>query len=317
MKKELMIVMVVAMLVMTACGTSQGNASNRKAFIGGTQGVQLSFLPGEPPAEVTSADYPFSATVELKNKGEWTVPMGSVKVMLKGFDAQDFGTTQDALTKSPDADLEKNSINPDSGEVLEGSAAYATFDLKYSATLTGNHEFPFVVDVCYPYKTFSTGELCIKKNLLDSTTDTSVCSVSGPRSLQNSGAPVQISQFIEYTAGKTAVRFTVTVSKVGQGDVSRTGTSCSTLNLDKDIVHVKLATGIEGALTCSALAGGSEGDVKLINGVKQIQCTQQVSAGDLVDKIQLLDGELTYDYLDTIQTKVLVKQVTSDTPAAP
>ena len=317
-----MILLVVAAVALASC-SSQTSQGNTKAFIGGTVGISSQFLAGEPPTEVTSSNYPFSTTVELKNEGEWTVPNADVWVTLKGFDGKDFNkASQDSLTDHhPDGgqDLERNQLNPDTGEVIEGAPAYVTFDnLQYSVPITGNHQFPFVVDTCYEYTTFANAELCIKKDLLDTTKDTSVCMVSGPRVLQNSGAPVQISQFIEYTAGKTAVRFSMTVSKVGQGDVSKStltssgtapSTHCSTLTSEKDIVHVKVNTGLDGTLSCAALGGGAEGDVRLINGIAQVQCTQQVT--DLSDKIKLVDIEVSYGFLSSIQTQVLVKEVTS------
>ena len=309
MKQYWLVLVVVAMLALTACGSSNSTASNKKAFIGGTVGVLTSFMPDEPPTEVTSSDYPFSVTVKLENKGEWEVPKDNVFITLKGIDAGDFGiSVADMKDQHPDSDLTKNELNPDTGEIVESTPAYKTFKLQYSKPITGNHEFPIVVDSCYEYGTLATGDVCVKEKPLD-TTDTSVCTITGPKNLQNSGGPVQVTQFQEYTSGTDAVRFTIMIGKTGAGDVSKKGSTCSTDAGDKDYVHMKINTDLQGDLSCAGLNDGTEADIKLIDGLKQITCTQKLTGDDKTDKVKLANIELTYDYLDTIQTTVLVKQV--------
>lgn len=294
-------------LLLAACGGQKG-LSNSKAFIGGTAGIVMSFMPGEPPAEVTSKDQPFSVTVKLQNKGEWAVPQGRAWLTLKGFDAVEFGSTDSALANQhPDADIDKNTINPDTGAVIPSTDVFKTFNLKYSGELSGNHEFPFVVDSCYEYGTIANAEVCVKKDLLD-TADTSVCTVTGAKSAQNSGGPVQVANFQEFGSGKDAIRFSFDVKKVGTGDVSKTGSQCGTDSASKDVVHVKIDSGMPG-LTCATLNGGTESDVKLVDSTKPIQCVQQLSGSDKTDKIKLANIELTYTYLDSVQTQVLVKQI--------
>jgi hypothetical protein len=101
----------------------------------------------------------------------------------------------------------------------------------------------------------------------------------------------------------------MTVSKVGAGDVSKSGSKCSTESSNKDYVHMKITTDLGGSLTCAGLNDGTEADIKLVNGQKQITCTQRLTSTDKVDKVKLANIEITYDYLDSISTKVLVKQV--------
>ena len=323
MDKSWMIFAVVVMLALTACGSGNNATSNKRAFIGGTQGLVFTFMPEEPPAEVTSSNYPFSTTVKIENKGETEVAKDKIHISLKGIDATDFGVPNANTAKltdvQPDSDLSANQINPDTGEIIASSPAYATFHLQYSKPITGNHEFPFLIDTCYEYETKANAEVCLKQNLLDNK-NTKVCTPTGPRALENSGAPVQVSSFLEYTSGTSAIRFTLSINKVGTGDVFKQKTTCD-MNVnnpgvnqpDKDVVHVKITTELNGQLTCSGLGAngndGNEGDVKMITGIKQITCVQKLEGDDQVDKIKIANVDITYDYLESIQTKVLVKQV--------
>ncbi|MBC8500483.1 MAG: hypothetical protein H8D38_01845 [DPANN group archaeon] len=314
MRKQFIITLAL-LLVLASCADQTVTPSNQKSFLGGTIGLLVSFVEGEPPSEVTDGGAtPFTVSVKLENKGETFVDATDVTLTLKGIDAASFGVTNADLTMNPSEDLLDNDINPDTGEAINSPPVYVTFSqLNYLGELSGNQPFPFVVDVCYKYQTMATSQLCIKENLLDSS-DTKVCTVTGSKNVQNSGAPVQILNFEEFSAGQNAVSFSFRVKNVGNGLLSAASSSCDQTPANRDYVTVTVDSGLQG-LTCSGLSNPSEngtaysGDVKLATGERQIRCTQQLSDADQTDKIMIVDSSVDYDYQESTRTDVLVKHI--------
>jgi len=314
MRKQFIITLAL-LLVLASCADQTVTPSNQKSFLGGTIGLLVSFVEGEPPSEVTDGGAtPFTVSVKLENKGETFVDATDVTLTLKGIDAASFGVTNADLSMNPSEDLLDNDINPDTGEAINSPPVYVTFpQLNYLGELSGNQPFPFVVDVCYKYRTMATSQLCIKENLLDSS-DTKVCTVTGSKNVQNSGAPVQILNFEEFSAGQNAVSFSFRVKNVGNGLLSAARSSCDQTPANRDYVTVTVDSGLQG-LTCSGLSNPSQngtaysGDVKLATGERQIRCTQQLSDADKTDKIMIVDLSVDYDYQESTRTDVLVKHI--------
>ncbi|MAG38883.1 hypothetical protein CMO90_02235, partial [Candidatus Woesearchaeota archaeon] len=228
MKKEFVLI-IASLFLLIACGEQASTTTAEKTFIGGTTGLLVEFIEGEPPAEVTDGGVtPFTVTVKLENKGEAFVAGENVSFALKGFYASDFGVNTSDLVMISEEDVLKNEINPDTGEAINSPPVYVTFPSQFNflGELSGNQVFPFVVDVCYQYKTIANTELCIKENLLDRT-NTEICEVSGVKNIENSGGPIQITRFEEYTSGKNAVSFTLNVKNMGNGLFSQVGSLCN------------------------------------------------------------------------------------------
>ncbi|MBU1201663.1 MAG: hypothetical protein KJ583_06980 [Nanoarchaeota archaeon] len=315
MRKELIIVFAF-LLVLASCTDGGPAINNQKTFLGGTTGLLINFVAGEPPTEVTDGGAtPFTVTMKLENKGEVMIPKEKVTLTLKGFDSVDFGVSNPAsLTVHPLADILKNDINPDTGQAINSPPEYVTFPtLNFGGRLSGNSVFPFMVDVCYNYQTKATSQMCIKENLLDSA-DTNVCSVSGEKTVQNSGAPVQITSFQEFSAGPDKVSFTITIKNVGNGLLSKADANCDDAPANKDVVKLTVDTHIVG-LTCSGLSNTAtagtaySGEVKLSTGERQVRCTQEIAANQKSDKIKIVDIFVDYGYKQSVSTNVLVKHI--------
>jgi len=315
MRKELIIVFAF-LFVLASCSNSGPVIDNERTFLGGTTGLLINFVEGEPPAEVTDGGAtPFTTTIKLENKGEVMIPKENVTLTLKGFDSNDFSVTNPALLSiHPLADILKNDINPDTGAAINSPPEYVTFPtLNFGGALSGNSVFPFMVDVCYNYQTKSTSQLCIKENLLDST-NTDVCVVSGDKTVQNSGAPVQITSFQEFSAGPDKLSFTLNIKNVGNGLLSKDGSLCDDTPADKNVVKLTVDTHMDG-LTCSGLSNTElvgtaySGEVKLSTGERQVRCTQEISASQKSDKIKIVDISVNYAYQESVTTNVLVKHI--------
>ncbi len=303
----LIMALVTVSVFLAGCGDEEPGFGKDKTFLGGTKGLEIEFMNGEPPEEVyDGGDFPFSITLKINNKGEYDIPAEDVIVSIQGFDAEEFSLSLNDLEKNPDEDITGYGINPDTGEPIEPPEYYITFsDLNFQGTLSGNHQFPAVANICYKYLTKATTDLCIKENLLD-TQDTSVCTVSGKRKYENSGAPVQITDVEEYTAGSSAVRFSFRVKHIDNGNIySETGELCDKALANKNKVNVNVDTGMEGTLKCSGLSDGDSGEIILTEGERMISCTQEVKNPS--NRIKIVNIELGYDYETSEETVFLVK----------
>ena len=329
MRNYAIVALLAALLVLTGCDTG-GNepAGNWKTFIGGTEGVSLRFDTDAPPMEVNIGDE-FMVMVVLENLGEHTVAAEDYFVKLKGFSPEEFGTTSGELIVTGDdvgEDLQANEMNPDTGETLESYPVYVEIPqggmLSYNGGIAGNTQFPFAADVCYTYRTTANGMLCIKEDLTK-TSDTKVCTLSGPQAITSSGGPVQIANFQEFGGGKSGVRFSFTIMAANTGgDISTPGSECSNVYSDENRMRVTVTTGIPG-LSCNGFVGertgdGSDsvsGDVKLSGSSRQITCTQDLGDPEdpnnhhQTDYVKVIEIAAEYDYEQSINTQVLVKNV--------
>lgn len=317
MKKILMGLVIFSMIfALTACDDGTAPTEKPKDFLGGEEGVVPLFIEGSPPATARAGgDDPFSVVVRLENKGEAEVVKDKVLVSLTGFDPFEFGTTPEALLKHPDEDLTANKLDPDTKTKIPSSPVEVAFDLNYVNPIQGaNHEFPIDANVCYSYTTLANAELCIKKKLTD-TTDTKVCEVIGPKTGSHSGGPVYATEFSEASAGKSSVRFTFKVKQTSTttGTVYKLDSQCNQNRSDEDKVWVKVSSGIPG-LSCPGLTDQqtdtsiASGTIKLIEGVKDLSCTQTLTSQYLRDQVKIVNIELKYDYFDYATTTVNVVQ---------
>ena len=113
---HIIIICILALFIIAGCQGSKSNnagAAPRTPFLGGTEGLQVKFIDGSPPKEVTdSGTFDFQSIVSLKNKGEFDLTRDQVKVDLIGFLPEDFGVSQEDLNdKRPEDDPTATALN--------------------------------------------------------------------------------------------------------------------------------------------------------------------------------------------------------------
>lgn len=317
MKKIILLITIIAMLTLTACSSGGGGnvpATNFKTFIGGTEGVSVSFEQDTPPAEVNAGD-PFKVVVKLENKGEHTIPPEDYFVTLKGFSPEAFGVTLQELTVGGEEELAANVLDPDTGSTIESYPVYIEIpknkDLVYQGGIAGNTPFTLFTDVCYTYETTANAKLCIKEDL-QKTTDDKVCTITGPKDISSSGAPVTIGGFEESGSGREAVRFQFTISQAdNQGTVHRPESKCSTDYKDDGVVYVEVETGMAGELDCNGFSeetSPSSGYLKLSGGSRTITCKQTVNEGERGDYVTTVIIKARYDFEKSAEKEILIKK---------
>lgn len=316
MKRAVTVLFILMLILLAGCNTTN-NETTGKTFIGGTKGLEISFLQDSPPDEAfDGGQQPFDVTVELSNVGEYTAPKQWVKAKLSGLSPFDFFVPAEEFIKIPDEDLEMSYKDPD-GNKIEGTKTTITFsNLDYKGLLSGPTEFPIRVDVCYKYGTTAEAKLCVKENLLN-TREKAVCTVTEEKSVENSGSPVHVASFKEFAKAKDKIGFTFIIDHVGDGSIFKRETFCnagSASIVDENRVWININTGPSVA-KCAGLTGGGDnyGYVVLYKGTdksdklsRPVTCTLDLppstTAYETVVKINL-----EYDYKEFVSKQIIIK----------
>jgi hypothetical protein len=312
MKEAYCLFAVIAAVILAGCQGGTNTPSKAQPFIGGTEGINVVFAADSPPAEVDDGgNFPFDVVVELRNKGENTVLKDDVTVKIVGVRPEEFAKTESDLSKHPEEDVIATKKDPE-GAVTEGPPVFVTFsDFNHKTALVGNQDFTLRAEACYVYKTTATAQLCVRRNNIDPEKN-GLCDVSGDKTVENSGSPIQVTAFKEFGRAKDKVGFQFTIEHQGKGDLFEKKSQCNTERKYEDKIFVKVKSQFGSGLKCSGLTDGDDtsGYIKLYGESRIISCTQQVTTNS--DYETSIDIELEYDYRDTTETAVLVKHIPQD-----
>ena len=305
------------------------------SFIEGDKALELSFIEGSPPAEVTDklegeSGFPFDVTLVMENIGEYTIlPNQRMFVTLSGFFHSDFGIA--------DPDEELSIIYPGvggstfsgkrkdtEGNPIQGDVAYIRFpktkslDFLYDKPIPVSTPFPFRAEVCYPYLTNTVSELCLMSDLTSK--DQPVCNPDEEKRVSNSGGPVEITSVTQSHAGKDKIVIRVDVKKVGDSDLFDyvDNNRCKDNRRNKNRLVIQVKTGLEG-LNCNGIGGVglTETSSKPVawagtlllsaEGKGFFTCIQTLEKKDRRDAKKTIGIETVYYARDSITTEVLVK----------
>jgi hypothetical protein len=267
MNIRILIFSIFMILLLVGCQGESGIPDSGTPFIGGNNGLLIAFADGAPPPEVyDGGDFPFGIDVILKNDGEYSIPTTRTLVEISGVYSDDFGSIN--LNYTVDEELIKTTKDPD-GNIMKGTEYHAEFnDLEYIGNLSGNEVFTLRADVCYEYETTATTKICIREDLLD-TIEESVCTVTEPKAIYNSGAPVQITKFEESATGKNTIAMSFNIEKKGNGNIYKSYylpdgpiEMCENERKWKDRVYVTVDAGhvdLNDQMKCQGLKDGPSG----------------------------------------------------------
>ncbi|MBN2454301.1 hypothetical protein JXB11_02020 [Candidatus Woesearchaeota archaeon] len=314
-----LILAVLALTLLAAGCQSGGTVSSDSSFFGGSQGLLIRFLDNAPPAEITDASgYPFKIAVSLENAGEWDVLSGEASVVVTGLYPSDFGPyTVADLTRSLTTDLAGVKKTFDGNKIEGGTEQIilpsTTADFRYTPTLQGNAlRIPIRAEVCYEYGTKATGTYCIRKSGSLTTTTSSVCEISGPKSIQSSSSPIQIVSMTESPGGAGSILLTFRVAHQGNGEIFKPDTGCggtiagSTTITDEDVINMTVNAGSGITVDCM---GASGGEVRLDSvGGATVSCRLTGLPTD-IDALREVYVELQFDYRETKRTDLLIRHL--------
>ncbi len=305
MKKYAFALFICTLLFLVGCGGEENTApAAGTPFLGGTNGILVNF-ESSPPAEVfDGGDFPFDVIVKLKNNGEWDVPKEKTRIKITGVRAEQFSLLNIDLEKSAPDDLPKMQRDP-TGKLIESPPIFVEFNnFNHADAITGSElTYPIRADVCYRYGTEAVAQLCVRENLLNPK-ENGICEINEAKTVYNSGAPVQVTEFAESARSSDKIGFSFNIAHQGTGDVSEKDTVCNSARALEDRVYVKVDAGMTG-VACSGLGGGTEGFVKLFGGTKPVQCTLTIpNPSDYEVPVTITLG---YDYEVGQSTQILVK----------
>jgi len=302
-------------------GDSTGSAP-KTPFLGGSNGLTIEFLKGEPPEEVTDGGiFDFQAIVSLKNEGEFLIKRDNIKIDLIGFLPEDFDVGRDQLRdKRPEDDLTPK-IRDAEGNIQDPIVTEVTFPdvdsfFNFIRSVTGNTEFIFRADACYKYQTKALSRICVLRDLINLDND-DICDPSESKRSFSSSSPVQVSNFKQTVSGRDKISFSFDITHTGSGSVLKEGDSssppadCPKDSKDRRVkenrVLVTVDTGLSN-LRCVGLSGTTSGFITLVNGKRTVTCTQELDPGRN-DFETNVDITVDFNYQDFAERKVLVKHL--------
>ncbi|MBT7903409.1 hypothetical protein HN587_06115 [Candidatus Woesearchaeota archaeon] len=325
MRRLAIILVILMMIFLVGCGENQDSAAQPTGiktgsmFIQGTDGLSIEFVSGAPPTSVVDKEQPFGISVRIENLGGHDIDLGSdATVTVTGFDPADFGVGASDLKKDSPDPLRGVKIDTEGGKIPGGMASI-DFPTSGSAfvnqkEVAGQVTYNIKADVCYNYGTVVNSELCILEDMLGMTgQESSFCKVTEEKSVDNSGAPVQVTSFRESVGSATKTNFIFKVEHKGSGKLYASSSECVEEFPKRNKVHVEIDTGISGGLTCSGLQDPSSsgsvysGDVVLLNGMREISCSQEISSPSDFKKVVRID--LGYDYKQSAETSLTVQHI--------
>lgn len=315
--KIVLFTMLAAMFVLAGCTTQTGPA-NLDPFIGGSEGLEMEFISGSPPAEIYDQNFAFSVGVRIENLGESDIESNNGFVEIRGISPQEFGISKADL-KQDIPEILGARKNAD-GSVLQGNSDVVTFeDLTYEQDLAGNLNIDQLqVRACYDYQTQSSTLLCIKQDNIDGLKDNELCRVDSEKVTANSGAPIQVTQLSESSRGARGIQISFEVGHVGpignkwfpEGD-----DTCDDRINNQDLYKVEVEVGpiINGQYAASCTGGsfnsGNTGTVTLYNG-EPARVVCRFDVGDQEADFETpVSIDLRYRYLESISTSLLIKDL--------
>jgi len=300
-----------------------------RGFMGGIKGLAVTIMDGAPPSVILDEGVsPFSFIVTLENAGEAPVGPGTdnplILVRLAGIVHKNFGLTQEEAIKTVGDSLDPTKRNFD-GTPLPGGITYVAFDnLAYKASVADSLALTMRAEVCYDYESLATTKFCMKRDVLESWEDASICTLIGPKPVGNAGAPLHITRVEEAPINNKTVQLNFVIEHLGNGvffyrnQYNSLFDVCVFDELDPNIY--KLEVFVEPVqknaydIKCLRLdnkldGGGVSGTVRMFEGAPlTISCflTKTKEIGSRVYQ-DLLNIRLRYRYGEFIEAPILIQ----------
>ena len=320
------VVVVALALALAACGQQQDTGLT-DPFIGGNVGLNMYLMNGMPPPTVfDGGSNPFPIGVVLENAGEADIGPNTanpsaanafLEVRLEGILPQNYGITEAQLVQTPTQPIRGAKKNFD-GTILPGDVYNAIWQpLNFAPDLQGNQAAAFRIVACYDYRNFASAQLCMANDVLQNVQDSTICTLSGPKPVANSGGPLHVTEVTQnpMDANKIQVNFKIQHDGTGEwfGRDANEHCDSSVRNINKYKTHVKVTTQNQAANTnilCYRLGGTNEGDLTMYQGAPQmVTCVITGAASGARIYPLPLNIELSYRYGEFIEDQFVIQAV--------
>jgi hypothetical protein len=257
-----------------------------EGFLGGTAGLEISLVEDMPPPLIVAGVTPFAISFSLENVGEAPTGVGTVNplvlVRLTGISYPNFGLTEQSAVQVLGVPLQPAQKLAD-GLVVPGEVTFISFDnlLYRSMAVPDTISIPINLELCYDYESYATTKICMKRDVLDSFEDSSICTIRGEKPVGNSGSPLHVTVVDERPINNMSVQVNMVIEHVGTGvpflrsSYSNLFEPCANLDMNKDLFKFEMFVdaiqpGIY-SISCPRLGnqsaeGGAYGVVKMLDG---------------------------------------------------
>src|SRR3989338_8349208 len=155
MKKIFLTGFFILIVLLSGCTKGEKtDTGDKDPFIGGTEGLLISFEEDSPPEEVyDGGDFPFEVVVKIENQGEAMVKKEDALVTISGIFSSQFNKTEEGFKRRPADDIEANRKDADGASVKSNPVFFEFQGFNHMGQLAGSTQFTFRADVCYKYQT--------------------------------------------------------------------------------------------------------------------------------------------------------------------
>ena len=295
--KVLLLTILTASLVLAGCSSGEDKQVQQVgAYLGGTQGVTAEFeaFGVEEDGVFTIFDTEtFPMEVTLRNKGEYEIQPGNIRVKLLGLSQDEVSGISSWEIPNSDIIDEISELVPEGGEE---TISFAT-DAKFEGEVNGFIDREWFANIDYDYQTYLIiPEVCLKEDL----TDDRVCDVKEAKTFFSSGAPIIVKSVEESTAGKGVMALKIKVSNAGNGKITKPGE-------DFGVRNTLVYTIDDAAWECKS--GGKIGEARFVSGEAEVVCKlKNPLAEDMPPSTKQVKLTFDYQYRDIIQEKLRMKE---------
>jgi hypothetical protein len=299
-----------------------------EGFLGGNAGLKVDIMEDMPPPMIIVGVTPFSVSFSIENVGEAPVGTGTdnplILARLTGISYPNFGLTELTAVQRLNAPIEPAKMLFD-GTIVPGEVNFLSFDnLVYSSAVADTITLPLRLEMCYDYESYATTKFCMKKDVLDSREDSSLCTLRGEKPVGNSGSPIHITMVDERPVSNMTIQLNLLVEHVGTGIPFQRSTytnlfePCAFLDMNTDLFKFEMfvepvQSGIYD-IKCPRLeshiaGGGASGVVKMLDGAPVVITCFVTRTAPMSTRIyeDLMNIKLRYRYGEFMEIPLLIQ----------
>ncbi|MBT3583219.1 hypothetical protein HN510_05355 [Candidatus Woesearchaeota archaeon] len=328
MSTKVLSVLAVFLLIFAFSGCT-GN-DEETATVSDSSGINVEFMPGAPPQQISEDDTSFDIGIKLDNRGEYDLSAaegtdGSISVFLLGVNPMTIGLCEAGEECSTELiyDQGLGGAHYVNSELIPGEIAYVNWQAvdgsfpSYDLSISSDQTLNFVAQACYGYKTMTTAEGCFSDNAYAQATGAETCTISGEKDASNTIAPIQITNVVENPAGKNKetsenkYAFTFTIENIGDGiafPITKSVSNCTKLgvaDLNSNQITID-SVKVGGVEKVECLRKGAKPTITLVDNKGSYTCTfsQPSISGDYSELVEIT---LSYNYYTQTTKQVVVK----------
>ncbi|NQZ85159.1 MAG: hypothetical protein HRU03_05565 [Nanoarchaeales archaeon] len=323
LKKISTVTIAASMLLLAGCSSGGSSSSTSgsssgfnpsSSFNGGSDALSFSFEKSAPPEKIRDQGMEtFAVRLLIKNEGEADIAENTGYVSLAGIDKSVYN-----LVESSKFIPQLDGYKVQGSNTLDGRFQYVIFsNLKYSGEVLGSTTERLIANICYPYQTRASTNLCVSgdtSSYVDE--DLKICDLEGNRNVASSGGPLSVENVKQYPSGASKITFQFDIvhnPKQATSTLYESGSigpnckihgelpTSSNSRARQNKVIFDVTTGING-LDC-----GNDNSVTLYDNRATVICSQDTSGLEEFEKP--IKITLDYEYFDRISTDITIEHL--------